>query len=270
MKLAIYAHFSPTPQVVWFAWNFLESLLRLGFEVIFVSNSPIESEESSRLEKMGIKLMIRENTGLDFGMWKAALETLDLRTISELLLTNSSIAGPFRPLEPIFEEARTWDCDFWGMTDNCELGRHLQSYFLMFHANVVRSDAFKDFWASVLLYKNKEQIIASYEVGLTIWLEEQGYKWRPLVYLDDVWSSYKAGRTLVQRLADRIPGRPLPKGCPTLFFPELLLRMGFPFLKSSVLRHGSRGITQERAAILYQKITGEVLHGPIIVSSVDC
>ncbi len=259
MKIAIYAHFSPTSQVMWFAWNFLESLRQLGFRVIFVSNSPIDKVGASRLEELGIDVIIRENIGLDFGMWKAALETLDLSAISELLLTNSSIAGPFRPLAQIFEEARTWDCDFWGMTDNCEIGRHLQSYFLMFNGNVVKSDAFKHFWESVLLYKNKEQIIASYEVGLTIWLEEQGYKWRPLVYLDDVWSSYKVGRNLVQRLADRIPGRPLPKGCPTLFFPELLLKMGVPFLKSSVLHHGSRGITREKAASLYHEITGEVI-----------
>ena len=259
MKIAIYAHFSPTSRVMWYAWNFLENLRQLGFRVIFVSNSLIDKDEVSRLEGQGIEVMTRKNLGLDFGMWQAALKTLDMNAISELLLTNSSIAGPIRPLAPIFEEARTWDCDFWGMTDNCEIGRHLQSYFLVFSGNVIGSKAFKDFWDSVLLYGNKEQIIASYEVGLTIWLEEQGFKWRPLVYLDDVWSSYKAGRTLVQRLADRIPGRPLPKGCPTLFFPELLLKMGIPFLKSSVLRHGSRGITRENAAKLYHEITGELV-----------
>ena len=259
VKIAVYAHFSSSDSVIAFAWPYLESLSGLGFELIFVSNSQIRVSDRIRLESMGAKVIVRDNIGLDFGMWKSALETLDLNTISELLLTNSSIAGPFRPLAPIFEEALAWDCDFWGMTDNCEIGRHLQSYFLAFNGSVVRSEAFKDFWDSVLLYRNKDQIIASYEVGLTIWLEEQGFKWRPLVYLDDVWSSYKAGRTLVQRLADRIPGRPLPKGCPTLFFPELLLKMGIPFLKSSVLRHGSRGITRENAAKLYHEITGELV-----------
>ena len=85
VKLAVYAHFSLSDNVVAFAWPYLESLLGLGFELTFVSNSQICVSDRIRLESMGAKVIVRDNIGLDFGMWKSALETLDLNTISELL-----------------------------------------------------------------------------------------------------------------------------------------------------------------------------------------
>ena len=257
VKLAVYAHFSSSDNVVAFAWRYLESLSILGFELIFVSNSTICDSDCIRLESMRAKVIVRNNIGLDFGMWKTALDRVDLATISELLLTNSSIIGPVTPLAPIFEKARAWDCDFWGMTDNAELAPHLQSYFIVLNRRVVNSRAFKYFWKSVLPYRSKDQIVMSYEVGFTVWLHEQGFTWRPLVYQKDVWQSYIQSRDFLRRTADRIiPGRGLSIGNTTLLFPDLLLNMGVPFLKRSLLSHGSRRISSQDAQRLLEKVWG--------------
>ncbi len=251
VKIAIYAHFSTSDRVVPFAWPYLDDLAKLGFKIIFVSNSPVGDADSADLKERGTKLIVRENVGLDFSMWKCALESLDLSSVSQLLLTNSSIIGPLSPLAPILERAKDWNCDFWGMTDNNELALHLQSYFIMLSEKVIQSEAFIAFWKSVLAYQSKDQIVMSYEVGLTAWLQQNGFSWRPLVYQKDVWESYVRSRDFLRRTADRIiPGRGIPMGNTSLLFPDLLLEMGVPFLKSSLLKHGSRRITTQYASEL--------------------
>ncbi len=235
VKLAIYAHFSSSDKVLPFAWPYLDSLLKLGFEVIFVSNSAICNEDMRRLEAINATVLVRDNFGLDFGMWKAALERVDLASISELLLTNSSIIGPVLPLAPIFETARNWNCDFWGMTDNTEYSRHLQSYFIVLTERVLRSEAFKNFWKSVLPYQSKDQIVMSYEIGFTVWLQEQGYSWRPFVYQKDVWNAHIESQGLLRTMRDRWRAKGEGMGNVTLLLPDRLLELGMPFVKSSLL-----------------------------------
>ena len=255
MKIAIYAHFSSSERIVLYAWPYLNSLIELGFRIVFVSNSPVGEADSGHLTERGIKLIVRENVGLDFSMWKCALESLDLSPVTQVLLTNSSIIGPLSPLAPIIEQAENWKCDFWGITDNNELGSHLQSYFIMLNAKVIRSQAFMEFWKSVLPYQSKDQIVMSYEVGFTVWLQQQGFSWRPLVYQKDVWQSYIQSRDFLRRTADRmIPGRGIPMGNATLLFPDFLIDSGVPFLKSSLLRHGSRRFSPDDALNLLEEI----------------
>lgn len=251
MKIAIYAHYSPSERIVPFAWPYLDSLTELGFKIVFVSNSPVSGDDSKYLDEKGIELILRENMGLDFSMWSCAIENLNLSSVSQMLLTNSSIVGPLSPLAPIFDQAKDWDCDFWGMTDNTELAPHLQSYFIVLSEKVVRSKAFMAFWKSVLPYQSKEQIVMSYEVGFTAWLQQHEFSWRPLVYQKDVWEAYGNSRDFLRRMADRmIPGRGIPNGNTSLLFPDLLIKMGVPFLKSSLLHHGSRRITTQYASEL--------------------
>lgn len=230
-KVAIYAHYSPEARIVSHSWPYLESLIALGFKVIFVSNSDICVEDVKQLEGKDIKIILRENIGLDFGMWKAALEVIDISSTGQLLLTNSSIMGPLMPLGPIFEESAKWQCDFWGMTDNTEIAHHLQSYFIVFGERVIRSQAFKLFWSAVLPYSSKNQIIRSYEVGLTVWFEEQGFTWRPYISQSSVWETYSQQRGFLKRTADRIRRRRVNLENITLCYASLLVEMGFPFQK---------------------------------------
>ena len=247
MKLAIYAHFSPCDRIVTHAWQYLNELLDLGFKVIFVSNSLVCIEDEDKLKRRSIEVIFRDNVGLDFGMWKSALAQQDMRECSELLLTNSSVIGPLAPLAPIFEEAKKWNCDFWGLTDSFEMAPHLQSYFIVMRKRVIISDAFRSFWESVLPYQSKYQIIRSYELGLTVWLEENGFSWRPLIYQMDVWKSHHANRSLLRKVFDKLSRTKVFMDNTTLSYPALILQMGFPFIKSSLLTSGSNALTPQEA-----------------------
>ena len=135
-----------------------EQLGRLGFQVCFVSNSEIAPESRSQLARICESVIVRENTGLDFGMWRRALADHDLSGFDELLLTNSSVVGPLQPLAPFWQTPALAGCDFWGMTDNAIPAPHLQSYFLVFRRQVIQNPRFMEFWRSVLPYTDKVQI----------------------------------------------------------------------------------------------------------------
>ena len=249
MKFAIFAHFNQENRVMPHAWLYIESLVSNGFKVIFVSNSVIPENELAVLEENCINVIVRENIGLDFCMWKAGIESLSLQDVSQLLLTNSSIIGPLRPLSSVFASASDWDCDFWGLTDNIEIAHHLQSYFMVFRKNVIISDAFSAFWDSVLPYRSKDQIIMSYEVGLTIWLQERGFRWRPMFGQKDIYNSQLSQRKFLKKLYFIIFGN-TGMGNTTLVFPEQLLEMGFPFIKAYLLNHGTPLVSKEKALSL--------------------
>jgi lipopolysaccharide biosynthesis protein len=253
MRLALYAHFSESNTVARHVLYCLQKLSELGFQVHFISNSPIASTSTVQLEKICDRVIQRENTGLDFAMWQRGLAECDWSKAEELLLTNSSIIGPLQPLAPLWENPAVKACDFWGLTDNDEIRRHLQSFFLVFNKKVIRSDAFSQFWKSVLPYRDKDQVIRCYEVGLTIWLEENGFKWTALYPQGKVFESYLAKRkkrSFSTKVLDRLHNKGVPAKIPgrntTLFFPDFLMASGMPFLKKSLLERSYERVQPEQ------------------------
>lgn len=247
MRLALYAHYSTSPDVARHVIYHVGRLSELGFRVCLISNSPLSGASERKLATCCHRVIQRENTGFDFCMWQRGLSEYDMMQVDELLLTNSSIIGPLNPLEPLWDHPAAAECDFWGLTDNRELGHHLQSYFLVFRRQVFRSAHFGEFWRSVLPFGDKDQVVRSYEVGLTRWLEEKGFRWKALFTQEHIWAMYLQERSLVKKVRDRWHKRGLP-GCNTsLWYADLLLRCGMPYMKASLLREGGGRVTADKA-----------------------
>ena len=204
MRLALYAHYSDTNGLAPSTLFCLQKLRDLGYEICLISNSPISQPEQVSLQDVCSRVIQRENVGYDFAMWKKGMAEYDLTALDELLLINSSIIGPLQPLAPLWDNPAVSQCDFWGLTDNDLFGRHLQSYFLVFRRSVLQSSQFLEFWRSVLLYKDKQQIIQSYEVGLTRWLEEHGFTWRAIFTQEYIRSLFFSRRSFAKWLSDRL------------------------------------------------------------------
>jgi SAM-dependent methyltransferase len=195
----------------------------------FISTTQLSEPETGKLAGLCSRVFQNPNIGLDFGMWQLAILAVDLSAWDELVLVNSSVHGPVHPLQRIFEDMAEESCDFWGLTDSYEIDYHLQSYFLVFRKPALESHAFKRFWASVLPYHNKWQIIRSYEIGLTQFLREQGlscsvrfpYAWLRRDFCRQVrWNRQ----------------RPLDPTNPAIAYAEPLLTGGMPFFKVALLR----------------------------------
>ena len=224
-KLLCYAHFDEYGKVQPFVFHFLHSMIPLGTELVFISNSPISDSDNAKLSTICSRVIINTNAGYDFSMWKTALDSCQTSYYNEIILTNSSILGPVFPIKDVFSRMEQLECDFWGITSCFLVQPHIQSYFLVFRKNVISSNSFKMFWSGVLPYSNKRQIINSYEVGLTQWLIESGFK--PGVYI-----SLEKLRLYCQYAGKRL--RKMDN--PPIKHAKELLSAGSPFIKREAVR----------------------------------
>ncbi len=125
----------------------------------------------------------------DFGSYKKGFFYLKkfglLDNYDELILCNDSCYGPVSSFVPIFTEMASRDLDFWGLTQNSQFKKHLQSYFLVFKSNVARTKDFETFMANVKKEENVQGVILNYEINFTILLEHSGFIWDSFIKVDD-------------------------------------------------------------------------------------
>ena len=234
MRLALYAHYSKSGGLALYVPFYLRKLRDLGFQICFISNSPIPQPREKELHEICERVIQRDNTGFDFAMWQHALAEYELTQFDELLLTNSSIVGPLHPLESLWQHPEASECDFWGLTDSDMFADHLQSYFIVFRRPVLEHSCFREFWRSVLPFHDKRLIIQSYEIGLTSWLEQHGLRWKALFPQEPLLGLFLSRRKFAEKLKNRICPVELPRNT-SMFLPDLLLECGMPFLKAKLL-----------------------------------
>ena len=220
-RIVLFAHFDPNDEVKPFTEVMLQHLRGVASTVVFSSTAALGDAELEKVRPHAKQVFLHENVGYDFVMWQHALDNVALDDYDELILANSSVLGPIFPLDPIFERMAADPCDFWGMTDSLEFSWHLQSYFIVFKKQVIASAAFRQFWSSVLPYRKKEQVVLSYELGLSSFLVESGFRGRAFAAVE-AWAS----KIMMHRRRNA-----------TLYYPQTLLDMGMPFVKLAVLRN---------------------------------
>jgi len=230
-RLVLFAHFDPEHRIRPYILHHLEALHALGGELVFITNSSLPPGELAKLPAWIHRTLQRENVGFDFSMWKEALQSVSFEEWDELLLTNSSIAGPFSSLQPLFDRMAGQECDFWGLTENQWPTPHLQSFFLLFRKSALGSKAFQEFWDHVLPYRNKYGTIFAYEVGLTIYLRDHGLVGLPAFPAAELPQSFVSD-VLFKRKARR--GIRKSRN-PILYYPDLLIRAGMPYVKLELL-----------------------------------
>ena len=99
-----------------------------------------------------------------------------LDDIEELILCNDSCYAPIHQFKPIFDKMQNEQIDFWGITENIEIARHIQSYFMVFRPQVFKAKVFENFLASVKPQKKVRDVIENYEIGLSQTLIKAQFK----------------------------------------------------------------------------------------------
>jgi len=164
--VCIFSHFDKNNLIDDYVIYYIQKLNKMGIDILFISTSQIDDQESLKIEKYCIDVIFKENSGYDFGAWKSGLEYLGNKLLEyeELIMCNDSVYAPLFDLNVMFNKMRNNDYDFWGISDNFEIKYHLQSYFMVFNKNVFSSELFKSFWNNYKLYKLKRNIIQKYEI----------------------------------------------------------------------------------------------------------
>ncbi|WP_169053488.1 rhamnan synthesis F family protein [Alteraurantiacibacter aquimixticola] len=237
-RLAILQQFDPAGGVPHYIRAHLEGLRPVAERIVLVSNSPVAAEDRAVAEAICDAVIERPNTGWDFAGWRDALALEDMAQWDEVILTNSSVIGPLFPLASIFAEMDTRRekeaFDFWGMVFSRQIRHHLQSYFFVFSAPVIRSDAWRSFWRGVADIDDKDEVIARYEAGITVALASGGFSYA--AYMPDPPLARRIRICDWEVLGKRIH---IPFDCTrvnrTVRWHDELVEQGFPYLKASLL-----------------------------------
>jgi len=223
-RTAIYAHFSSSERVNPHVFTTLRALRDLGFSIVFVTTSPVDAPSQKDLDALCARCLFTENIGYDFYAWKKGMEVAAPAECSQLLLMNSSVLGPLRPLDRVFAAMAKRKPDFWGITDSQEIRYHVQSYFLVFERRILQSEVFASFWRDLVPVSERQQVIYRYETQLTRLFNQHGFS----------SDSYLSRRKILLRNPGLFFRR--RKQNTTIFHPLEAYKAGLPFLKIQLIR----------------------------------
>ncbi len=239
-KTCFFSHYSKEGEVSDHVEHYLNSLKDCGFTIAFCSTSPqLSAGALSLLQKKCDLILLRENVGLDFGSWASCFRMIEksfpdyMNQCPGLLWANDSVIGPLYPLPPIFKKMEMGQFDYWSLTENHYPSTHLQSYFLYFQNNLIKSPFFREFVTGIKDFYDRKRVIVNYEIGLSQLLSQRKWKRGVAFPYNEIFALEP----------DRVPRNQYPYADPTLFFWDLLIeKLHFPFLKRSVVRFNPQGV----------------------------
>lgn len=200
-----------------------------------MSNSRLSKESTRQLLSVCHEVHVRSNTGFDFAAWRDVILKEDMQEWQEILLLNSSVVGPLFSLSPIFQEMENRSCDFWGLTQSRFVRPHIQSYFMCFRKELIRSHVWSHFWSTVRDESRKWDVISKYEVRFKAILENHEFTgdcYLPLM------TKFGVDRLFFRRMNTRFPIYiPIDKNFTNsmIHSPLELIERGLPYLKASLL-----------------------------------
>lgn len=236
-----------------------------------LSTSRLDDESVTALERGGVYIAKRKNSGRCIGSYcdfarlaDIALEKRHIRFTS-IILANDSVL-PIVSSEVLTRFVKDFylrvERDKWvrlhGLTDcyMCD-SRHLQSYFIGAGRNLLIHPAWKDFWRKYQHTDRKRDLIRSGEVGLSRSMSLAGIR------LNAEFSIVMLARQMPDYLSKEISALRIRKYKslnPSISAWRTLIRIGFPFIKKSVLldecRYSSNTLKRPCILLLSELVEG--------------
>ena len=133
-KLILFASYQTGENLPGYVQFALRHLAETGFHVVLLTNKRSLSQETHDfLKEHKIELFLTENHGFDFGMWRRYLTihaAKGLQFLERLLLMNDSMVYFQNNFGEYIRKAEESTADAVSLTENAEVRRHLQSFFL--------------------------------------------------------------------------------------------------------------------------------------------
>jgi lipopolysaccharide biosynthesis protein len=186
-RLGIYLYYNPEGRAGAYVYYFLEHLKPHCDELCVVINGFVQADALAKLKRLCDKVIVRENIGFDSGAYKEAIESYGYQTIAtafdELLICNYTCYGPVYPFSEMFNAMAERTCDFWGhnryiaglKTGNEVIVDHIQSYFMVFRKNILQSECFEAYWATLVPPHNYWTAVTNHELKCTAYFEKEGF-----------------------------------------------------------------------------------------------
>ena len=169
-------------------------------DLCIIVNGDLSDESRAVLMQYSEDIITRPNIGFDSGGWRdAMIDYLGFEKLleyDEVILFNDSFFGPIYPFKEMFDTMDSKDIDFWGITVHgdthnarnlCPYGyrpRYLQTYFLAFRRNLVKSKEFQEYWSNLPNYTDFNHIAFKHQAVFTRYFSDLGFKWA--AYVDTI------------------------------------------------------------------------------------
>ena len=181
-RYAVFAGYSSDGKVAPYTIDYLKGLREVTDGIVYITDSPLLPEEQKKIAPYVLYSAHAHHGEYDWGSYKRGYNWLKnngfLKKAKELIFANDSAYAPIKSFKPMFKSmSLRQELDFWGNTQNSKFNPHLQSYFLVFRRPVLRSRQFSTFINSVKPQPHHSLYITEYEVKLTPYLKNLGYKW---------------------------------------------------------------------------------------------
>ncbi|XME01248.1 rhamnan synthesis F family protein [Lachnospiraceae bacterium C1.1] len=184
-RLGIFCFFNKEGKVNEYVKVLLNEMVRYFSKLYIVCNGKVSDEGRETLKKYSEFIYERDNVGFDAGAYKYAFTKLiteeDLKNYDAVLIFNDTFYGPFKPINYIFEEMESRNCDIWGLTaynkfESKNRPYHIQSFFVEFMQSVISSGSFIDFWKGLdINFNDFFDCVNNYEMKMTSYFEAHGY-----------------------------------------------------------------------------------------------
>ncbi|MGU3341859.1 rhamnan synthesis F family protein, partial [Methylobacterium mesophilicum] len=179
LEFGLFVTHSPNGYIKPHVETYIKALIREKISVILIisTNAHNVSIPNYLIENCAA-IFQRTNRGYDFAAWAHVIKNeADILKSKTLYLFNDSVVGPVGQAEfkNSLKRIRDSEYDVIGLTDNLQLGWHLQSYFLAFKPSVLVSDVFSRFLSSIVEFSSKYSVIYEYETQLTRILSDAGF-----------------------------------------------------------------------------------------------
>ena len=185
-RVILFAHYDKDNIVDDYVLHLLNGLKPYYDRLIFVTDCPLPAEEKAKIEPFGEIAHAEPHGEYDFGSWKRAFAYLgdQVEDYDEVVIANDSCFGPLYDFGEMFSKMEKRPVDFWGISGTItkKIDEYcINSYFVAFRSNIVKNQAFKDFWPQIVHLDDKLEIVGRYEYGLSNLLHDQGFKSEPYV-----------------------------------------------------------------------------------------
>ena len=188
-RILFYVHFNKNNQLSEYVPQQLLGIKPLFHKIFFISNSVILDDDKKRLSGLYDDFIQRDNIGFDFAAWRDGIKKIgwkELTKYDSVTMMNDTCFGPIHAMSTTYEKMEPSNADFWGLTNHgatrvgaAKTGKfipeHLQSYFICYSNNVIKSKTFRLFWENVKDYKDVSQVIMNYETRITEVLVKDGF-----------------------------------------------------------------------------------------------
>lgn len=181
----------------------LKSIRPFLSHLLVVVNGEINDEAEYRFNETADEVLKRKNEGFDVGGYREGIFHIGLDRLAEYdetLLFNYTFFGPLYPFDEMFDKMDGMDLDFWGITRHYKvdpdpygvnrygyLPEHIQSHFMGFRSEFIKSADYREFITKLKNPSSYIESICEYETIFTKHFENLGYKWD--TYVDS--SEYK-------------------------------------------------------------------------------